>query len=72
MKCPNCCSCCQGFSNAEQENASLHEENKHMRTKLELADRMACFIKNRMGWMKGTHKTDANELLNSYFGRSNE
>jgi len=33
----------------------------------ELAERIACFIKNRMGFLKGDQLSDAKELVESYF-----
>lgn len=57
----NCSGWKQGFEQGEQK---MYD---HLKKKLDIADRMACFIKNRMAWLKGDWEKDAEELMEAYF-----
>jgi len=61
----SCKNTCSGWkSGFEQGQQEMYD---HLKNKLDLADRMACFIKNRRHFLNGRNKEDANELIDMYF-----
>jgi len=52
-------------------SAGLISEKSFLEVK-DLADRMACFIKNRMGFLKGDSLKDADEFIDQWFNKNGD
>jgi hypothetical protein len=65
-----CDSCNEIPQKKNEAKKKLHEQldQDYVVQKLNTADAMACFIKNRRTWMKDSDKEDADKLLDQYFG----